>query len=167
MTLRAPVRRLLPGDRRVWIAAGVAALVLLIAGTVVLLKPREYYTGSNSVGGRSAIADVGPGSKLCVGGLVVPTGTAQIQIATATTVPIPALQAELQPVGARAVKLTSEPQPTGTGKVTLPIPGPPARADTAARLCVSPQDGQLLIGGMAGRGSARSPCRCRWAAARS
>ena len=111
MKLRAPLRRLLPGDRRVWIAAGVAVLVLVIAGTVELLKPRDYYTGSNSVGGRSAVADVGPGSQLCVGGLLVPTGTAQIQIATATTVPIPALQAELQPVGAPAVKLPASRSP--------------------------------------------------------
>ncbi len=158
MRVKAPLRRLLPGDRRVWMAAGAAVLVLVIAGTVELLRPRDYYTGSNSVGGRSAVADVGPGSELCIGGLLVPAGTAQIQIATATTVPIPALRAELQPVGAAPATLTSKPQPVGTGKVTLRIPGPPARADAAARLCVSPQEGKLLIGGMAGlQGDQRAP----------
>ena len=39
-------RRIFPGDRRVWFAAGVVMLAFAIVGVVELFKPRDVYTGT-------------------------------------------------------------------------------------------------------------------------
>jgi len=47
-----------PGERRVWLIAGGVLAAVLVAVLVASLIPRERYTGTNSVGARSLVAEL-------------------------------------------------------------------------------------------------------------
>jgi hypothetical protein len=68
------------GDARVWKTAAIAALgpVALIA--FYCLRPRDYYTGTNSVEAYTYIAEAHAGEPVCVPGLMIPAGTARIRL---------------------------------------------------------------------------------------
>lgn len=72
--------RLFPGDRRVW---AVAAAVAAVFGALIayhVLKPRDYFTGTNSISPRTAVAPLGPGGEACVRALDIPADTARIRL---------------------------------------------------------------------------------------
>ena len=74
------MRRLFPGDRHVWLAgAGVLAACLVVVA-VYLARPGVHYTGTNSVGVRSLVAQVGEGTRLCIPELRIPEGTARAEL---------------------------------------------------------------------------------------
>ena len=68
------------GDRRVWKAAAVAAVPLLALIAFYCLRPRDYYTGTNSVEALTYIAETPAGEPMCVPGLEIPAGTARIRL---------------------------------------------------------------------------------------
>src|SRR6185503_4489758 len=72
---RSVARLVLPGDRRVWLVAGVVAAVALVLLLQALLQPREYLTGSTSAAPVGAVAIVNSGQRLCVRDVRIPAGT--------------------------------------------------------------------------------------------
>jgi hypothetical protein len=68
------------GDRRVWRVAALAAIPLVALIAFYCLRPRDYYTGTNSVEAYTYIAEARPGEPLCVPGLWIPAGTARIRL---------------------------------------------------------------------------------------
>lgn len=79
-----PLRRIpavvFAGDARVWRVAAIAAIPLVALIAFYCLRPREYYTGTNSVEAYTYIAEVGPGEPVCVPGLQIPPGTGRIRL---------------------------------------------------------------------------------------
>lgn len=71
---------LFAGDSRVWKVAALAAVPLVALIAYYCLRPRDYYTGTNSVEVYTYIAEAHPGEPLCVPGLEVPAGTARIRL---------------------------------------------------------------------------------------
>ncbi len=71
---------LFAGDARVWKAAAVAAVPLLALIAWYCLRPRDYYTGTNSVEVYTYIAETPAGEPVCVPGLQVPAGTGRIRL---------------------------------------------------------------------------------------
>ena len=139
------MRRVFAGDRRVWLAGGAVLLVALLLMLFYMLRGEEHYTGTNSVGVRSVIADVPGGGRLCVPDLEVPAGTGRVQLAILWREPKrPALRATLRtPDGVqRATVPAAVLAPGGPIGVDLPFRGLPSDGDSVAgRLCVSPEGG--------------------------
>jgi hypothetical protein len=79
-----PLRRIpavvFAGDARVWRIAAIAAIPLVALLAFYCLRPREYYTGTNSVEAYTYIAEAGPGEPVCIPGLEIPPGTARIRL---------------------------------------------------------------------------------------
>jgi hypothetical protein len=79
-----PLRRIpavvFAGDRRVWKIAAIAAIPLVALIAFYCLRPRDYYTGTNSVEAYTYVAEARPGEPLCVPGLRIPAGTARIRL---------------------------------------------------------------------------------------
>ena len=76
---RRRLGRVFPGDRAVWLAAGVVAAVLGVILLVALLQPRTYFLGSNSVAARTSIAEIKPGERICSRGVQLPAGTGRVR----------------------------------------------------------------------------------------
>jgi len=68
------------GDRRIWKAAAVAAVPFIALIAFYCLRPRDYYTGTNSVEAYAYIVEPAPGEPVCVSGLWIPAGTARIRL---------------------------------------------------------------------------------------
>jgi hypothetical protein len=68
------------GDRRVWKIAAVAAIPLAALVAFYCLRPRDYYTGTDSVEAYTYVAEAHPGEPVCVPGLRIPAGTARIRL---------------------------------------------------------------------------------------
>jgi Predicted membrane protein (DUF2142) len=79
-----PVRRIaaavFAGDRRVWKAAAIAAVPLLALIAFYCLRPRAYYTGTNSVEADYYVAPTPAGEPVCVPGLQIPAGTGRVRL---------------------------------------------------------------------------------------
>ena len=79
-----PLRRIpavvFAGEARVWRLAAIAAIPLVALIAFYCLRPRDYYTGTNSVEAYTYIAEVGPGEPVCVPGLEIPAGTGRIRL---------------------------------------------------------------------------------------
>ena len=56
------------GDSRVWRAALVVAVPLVLLTAFYCLRPRDYYTGTNSVEADAYIAETAAGAPVCVPG---------------------------------------------------------------------------------------------------
>jgi 4-amino-4-deoxy-L-arabinose transferase-like glycosyltransferase len=149
------VRPLFAGDRRVWFAG--AAVLLVALGLVLfhLLRDEPHYTGTNSVGVRSLLADVPAGARLCVPELEVPEGTGRVQVAMQWTEPRrPALRATLRTGGevrSATVPAAEVPPPGAPVGVDLPFPGLSVEGASApGRLCLTPVEGTVTVAGMFG-----------------
>lgn len=124
--------------RRVWLAAGAIAVVVLALLGYELLKSRDYYTGTNSAGSSGPAAHVGAGQELCVRAVHVPAGTGRVLLRLA---PHPDTTVRTRDVqGGRAVALgpalvASVGGPPGStpGRLELPL-----GAGAAAQVCVTP-----------------------------
>jgi len=68
------------GDARVWKAAAVAAVPLLALIVFYCMRPRDYYTGTNSVEAYTYISPTPAGEPMCVPGLQIPAGTGRIEL---------------------------------------------------------------------------------------
>jgi hypothetical protein len=68
------------GDARVWKIAAIIAIPLVALIAYYCLRPRTYYTGTNSVEAYTYIAEARAGEPVCVPGLEIPAGTGRIRL---------------------------------------------------------------------------------------
>ncbi|MEA2214704.1 MAG: hypothetical protein QOK19_265 [Solirubrobacteraceae bacterium] len=91
---------------------------LLALSAFYCLKPRDYYTGTNSVEPLSYVAPAQAGKQLCVPGLLIPDGTRRIQLqVTSKTRMRPALRMRLQLAG-RVRESVVAPERVSGGRVS-------------------------------------------------
>ena len=138
------MRRVFAGDPRVWKAAAIVGvpLVLVIAGWCI--APRAYLVGSNSVDTITYVAPTPPGKAMCVPGLNVPAGTARIQLdAVSRTAVRPAMRMQLR-IGGRQIDSTLPATAVGSSHRSSPafaIPQAPSEpAGQPASLCIRAGD---------------------------
>jgi hypothetical protein len=106
------------GDVRVWKAAAVVGVPLLALIAFYCLRPRDYYTGTNSVEALTYVAPAKPGKQLCISGLLIPQGTRRIQLQVISqTRDRPALRMRLQLAG-RVQESALAPERVGAGRVS-------------------------------------------------
>jgi hypothetical protein len=145
---------LLRGDRRVWLLGGAILSVCLVVTCYYLFRQGEHYTGTNSVGVRSMVVQLGPGDRLCVPELRVPDGTTRMELSLVWT-------GDRRP-GVRVVRRsrgdiyrTSEPPADVVGQpAALPVrldvgrvrAGPNGLPST---ICITPVRGAFAVGGTA------------------
>jgi predicted membrane protein DUF2142 len=145
----------------VWWAAAVVGACLLGLIAWQLATPRDYYTGTNSVGVRSVVASIDVGQKLCVPDLNLPAGTGRIQLALFAHRPTFAAQLTLRtPTGSAVSRMQGVPGPNSLAfpQATIP-PRPASPASVPATVCVAPLDGPIEVGGMIGLQENQVPAR--------
>jgi Predicted membrane protein (DUF2142) len=145
--LRRIATAVLAGDRRVWRAAAVTALPLLALITLYSLRPRDYYTGTNSVEVYSYIVETPAGEPVCVPGLHVPAGTARLRVQLISRTRVrPALKLALSLNGPAGGTIESSLAPltvpaNRTSVAVFTIPELPAHPATrSASLCLTAGD---------------------------
>jgi Predicted membrane protein (DUF2142) len=122
-----PLRRIpavvFAGDARVWRVAAIAAIPLLVLIAYYCLRPRDYYTGTNSVEAYTYVAEVGPGEPVCVPGLHIPPGTARIRLQLISrTRTRPVLRIALRLDTSTESRAAGRSAATGSGRRTLNVP---------------------------------------------
>jgi hypothetical protein len=70
----------LAGDRRVWRCAAIAALPFLVLAAFYCLRPRFFYTGTDSVEDVGVVAEAGAGVPVCIPGLLLPPATGAVRL---------------------------------------------------------------------------------------
>lgn len=140
------------GDARVWRAAVVAAVPFLALITFYCLRPRPYFTGTNSVEAYSYIVPAPAGEPVCVPGLEIPAGTARIRLQLISrTRARPALHMALHlgglavpAAGARTIDSSLAPATVPSNRISaavFTIPRLPAHpAERPASLCLTASD---------------------------
>jgi 4-amino-4-deoxy-L-arabinose transferase-like glycosyltransferase len=127
-----------------------------VIGVVELTKPRDFYTGTNSVATRGIAAGIPDGGRLCATNVQVPAGTGRIELSFLGTEGRPPMDAILQ-LGGRRVRSSV---PADFGALVFPIP---RTADTPAvqsgRLCVIPRGDGAAFGGTIGLQGNDEPLR--------
>ena len=135
------------GDRRVWKAAAIAAVPFLALIAFYCLRPRDYYTGTNSVEAYGYIVETAPGEPVCVPGLRIPAGTARIRLqllSGARTRPALHMALHLGGSQARAIDSALAPIVVPSNRVSaavFTIPRLPSHpSEPLASLCLTASD---------------------------
>ncbi len=125
------------GDRRVWRAASLLAIPLVLLAVFYCVKPRDYFTGTNAVEADSYVAETAPGQLLCVPGLQLPAETARIRLQViAATSARPALRMRLRTAG-QTIERELAATTVGPSRVSAAVFSVPAvHSARAASLCV-------------------------------
>ncbi|MFI5003705.1 MAG: DUF2142 domain-containing protein [Solirubrobacterales bacterium] len=148
----APGPPRLGGARAVWWPAAILGTV--IAGLILwqLAIPRDFYTGTDSVGVRSVVANLEARQTLCVPGLDLPAGTGGVQLAVFAHRPRFTARVRVLAAGAAVSSTMSGlPGPTSLVYARAAIPRRPSSpASVPATVCVTPLDGPIALGGMIG-----------------
>ncbi len=132
----------LAGDRRVWRAALLVAVPFILLIAFECLRPRDYYTGTNSVEALSYVAEASPREPACVPGLRIPAGTGRIQMQLISqTRARPALQMALTLTGGRhTIEDRLGPAQVGANRVSTAVFAAPGLAsvpsEAPASLCL-------------------------------
>jgi len=131
------------GDARVWRAALVVALPMVVLVAFYCLLPRNYYTGTDSVEAYTYIAEAPAGAPVCVPNAQIPAGTGRIrlQLVSATT-ERPALHMSLTMLAShRTIDSALGPATVSASRISsadFPIPASSMRlARGLASLCVT------------------------------
>jgi hypothetical protein len=137
------------GEGRVWRVAALTAVPLVALTAYYCVRPRSYFTGTNSVEAVSYLARTSTDEPLCVGGLELPAQSAFVRLRLSSpTSPRPALHLLLSE-GGRTIRSDLPAMPTagvGQSDADFPIPRTPASpAASPASLCVS-SDGPVEWG---------------------
>lgn len=152
---------MLRGTRAVWLPAAAVGIVFLGLILWQLAVPRLHYTGTNSVGVRSVVANLNVGQKLCVPDLNLPADTGQIQLALFGQNAHPEAAVSVIAKGhtttSRVTWIPRPPSPVFT-QATIPRT-PSAPATVPATVCVAPLNGPIAVGGMIGLQSNQVPAR--------
>jgi hypothetical protein len=132
------------GEHRVWRTAAACAVPLVALILVYCLRPRPYFTGSDSVEVVTYVAPTPAGARVCVPGLQVPGGTARVQLQLISrTQERPELHMTLR-LGARTLTSSLPPAAVEASRISAPaftIPELPAHPSyTAATLCLTAGD---------------------------
>jgi 4-amino-4-deoxy-L-arabinose transferase-like glycosyltransferase len=132
------------GDRRVWRAAALCAVPLVLLIVFYCVRPRSYLTGSDSVEAYTYVAPTPPGVPVCVAGLEIPAGTAGVRLQLISrTQERPELHMVLH-LGRHTVDSSLFPTVVGPNRISaavFAIPElPPRPAETAATLCLTATD---------------------------
>jgi hypothetical protein len=127
------------GDRRVWRVATIAAVPLVLVTAFYCLRPRFYYTGTDSVEDVSYLANTPAGVPLCAPGLLLPAHTAFVRLRVLSrTHERPPLRLAMR-VNGRTINsyLPAQRAPAnGISNADFPIPQTPASpAARHASLC--------------------------------
>ncbi len=136
------------GDRRVWKAAVLAAVPLLALTAFYCLRPRFYYTGTDSVDETTYFSQAPAGTPTCTPSVLeLAAGTAIVRLrARSPTRERPSLRLMLQ-VGAHTIYSDLSPlhvQPDRISNADFQIPRTPARpAARIASLCVQATAGAI------------------------
>src|SRR4051794_41741229 len=118
-------------ERRLWLVGAGVLLVLLAASAYWLAKPRDFYTGTNSVRTRSWEVGLNAGQRLCIERLRVPAGTGRIQLDTLSPPFRPLLDAQGRLDGGEPIASRLPARPAGPpgarrkGGLPLPPAHPP------------------------------------------
>jgi Predicted membrane protein (DUF2142) len=147
--------------RAVWWPAAATGAVILGLLLWQLLIPREFLTGTDSVGVRSVVANVEVGQKLCVPGLQLPADTGRVQLAVFAHRPrFTATLSVIAAGDAVSSTMTGVPGPTSLVYASAPIPRTAATpAAVPATVCIAPRDGPIELGGMIGLQGNQVPAR--------
>ncbi len=73
-------RAVFAGDRRVWRAAAIVAVPLVLLAAYYCLRPRFYFLGTDSVEDAASALEAPAGAPACEGGLRMPAGTAVVRL---------------------------------------------------------------------------------------
>lgn len=144
--------RLFPGQRPVWVAAGVVLGAVVVVLLVYLAVPRERFTGSNSTAARDAIAVVDGGQRVCVPRAAIPADTGQVRLAFDTREsPTPAINLLVRSSsGYQSRSRLPASDETGFRKADIPIARtPPGQEAINATVCLSPTSGRIFLWGRA------------------
>ncbi|HTZ87500.1 MAG TPA: hypothetical protein VMB05_12605 [Solirubrobacteraceae bacterium] len=141
------------GDRRVWRAAVLVGVPLLALMAVYCLKPRFYYTGTNSVEDTAPIVELRAGEQFCVPALHIPAGTAAVRLRVfSPSTQRPALHLTLRLAGRAAIDSALPPLAVAAERPTnadFTIPSTSSRRPSlGALLCLS-SAGLVHLGGTA------------------
>jgi hypothetical protein len=144
-----------PGDRRVWLWSLLAVLPMAALIAYNLATPRAYYTGTDSVGQRSIVAELPPGGRLCVPNITIPGGTGAIALSYATPTAMRGFGVTVS-IGGRIVArgslavLPSQPANTQLGvPIAPPLPTHPQAS--GGTVCFTAGHGSpLALAGFAG-----------------
>lgn len=133
------------GDRRVWRLALIAAVPFLAVVAYYCLKPRPYYTGTDSTELYTYIAETPAGTAMCVPGLEIPAETGRIELQLVSrTMLRPAMSMTLQLAGGRSIhsRLPARTVPPSRfSAARFPVSGFAASSkETAARICITAKD---------------------------
>ena len=148
--------RLFPGDRRVWLAGAGVLLACLVVVAVWLARPGVHYTGTNSVGVRGPVAEVGDGERLCIPELRIPEGTARAELTGMWSgAQRPRLVVERRTGGERAYRGTAPAVDQAPGTESVPVvidigDAPPGGTRVDSTLCITPEGGKMTVSGTAG-----------------
>jgi hypothetical protein len=139
------------GAHVVWRTAAVVGAVFAVVILWQLLLPRDYLTGSNSVGVRSIVATVRRGQSLCVGELRVPSGTGGVRFATFGSSETQ-MSVRLSGGGRTLVAPTRNSLQPGNRVNADAYFGQQVGSDggTPATACLTVRDGAMEVGGMGG-----------------
>jgi Predicted membrane protein (DUF2142) len=117
------------GDRRVWRAAAIVAVPLLALSAFYCLRPRFYFTGTDSVEAEAPVIEAQAGAPACVPGLWLPAATAFVRVQTfSPTARRPALRLRLF-IGHRSIFSRLPPLAVGAERpvnADFPIASTPA-----------------------------------------
>ncbi|HEX3510459.1 MAG TPA: DUF2142 domain-containing protein [Solirubrobacteraceae bacterium] len=148
--LRRTLAAVFAGDRRVWRTAAIVAVPFLALVGYNVLRPRLYYTGTDSVEPYTYVAEAHSGTKLCVPRLRVPAGTSRVRLAVVSrTAQRPPLDLSLAlPSGTIARELPGANVPGRFSAIELQIPTTaPRPAFQPATFCATPRGDAVNWGG--------------------
>jgi Predicted membrane protein (DUF2142) len=133
----------LAGEGRVWRAAAIFALPLVLLVCFYCVRPRDYDTGTDSVEVHGYVAPAPVRQPVCVPGLQLPAGTARLRFRLSSrTQERPALHLALQ-IGGRTLHSDLRPVVRGSriSTAVFAIPQLPARPSvTPASVCLTADD---------------------------
>jgi hypothetical protein len=132
------------GDRHVWRATFVVAVPLVALIAFYCLRPRDYYTGTDSVEAYTYVGQAAAHERLCVPGLQLPAGTARVRVQLISLTQLrPELDMRLQ-LARRLIRSELPPvqvSPSRISSAVFAIPTLPSRpAAQPASLCLTGDD---------------------------
>jgi hypothetical protein len=138
------------GDRRVWRTAAICAVPLIALAAFYCLRPRFYFTGTESVENAGGVVQAAPGKPVCAPALRLPAGTSAVRLQVLSPMSArPALHLTLRAAG-RTLQSSLPAAAVAAGRPSnadFPIAQTPASpAARPASLCLT-ADGVVQIGG--------------------
>jgi hypothetical protein len=126
-----------------------------------LAIPRSYYTGTDSVGVRSVVANLNVGQTLCVPDVNLPAGTGAVQLAVFAQRSRFVAELRVASMGqTMSSRMTGIPGPTSLVYANAPIPRRASSPTSVpATVCLTPLDGPIALGGMIGLQGNQLPAR--------